>query len=455
MNRTSLLAVTAAVASASVVFGVLFLPHEVKPLDPAQAVAIAEAGCNAAKPDPEACARAGSMRLYSRDADGARTRAAKGLGVDPSNLHLLMLDAAISSFMGQAAEAREKYLAAEKAHPESGLPSANLALLALSTGDVPLADEAAERAVKADPSLSLAHHARARVLVAKGDDDAAIRELDIAVAKDRDAIDPRLEMADIFARQQKFDERLIVMKDVAKSAPRDVGVRVGLGQSYEMVGDLANAATELRAAAELAPDDPRVDLALGRVYLEERKPEFALARLRSAHEKMPARLEPKLLLASALGQTGARDEALALLDEVIGEKGADAPSILRARRQRSALYVELGRDDDALADVGAWLEADPSDGAMHERAAHILIDLKRYPEAAAHLEAARAAGSNTYAARLDQARVLAQLGKKEDAIGALESLSTSPEWNIQQVRAQSEFAPLLEEMRFRLLLEKQ
>ncbi len=55
---------------------------------------------------------------------------------------------------------------------------------------------------------------------------------------------------------------------------------------------------------------------------------------------------------------------------------------------------------------------------------------------------------------LDGARILAHGGHDEEALDALATLSSNGALDVQEVRAQPEFASLAQNPRFRLLLEK-
>ncbi|HVO32058.1 MAG TPA: tetratricopeptide repeat protein, partial [bacterium] len=412
-----------------------------------------EALCRRDPADASACAALGTAKLMSGELDAARELAARALKVSPDDLHARLLDAAIEQASGHPAAAKEKYEALEKIHPESGLPAANLSMLALEAHDLDGASAAAERAVQKDPRLGMAHAMRARILGVKGDRAGAERELELAVALDPGATETRLELADLYASESRGAARLKLLRETVMFSPDDPAAHLGYGQALEQSGDLNDAGNELRLAETLAPKDARIGLALARVRLEQGKPDFAVPRLKEILEAHPDSVEARLLFAAGLHAQGSDPEALEELDAILSRKDLRPEERSRALRTRARVQAGRGDSTAALADYGAILVADSSNGIARVERAHLLLDLGRYDEAERDLRAVNTKGYPTAQSMLDQARFFAHAGEDAAAVNTLRALLDAHRFDADQVRAQPELRRLEGNPDYRLLFE--
>lgn len=411
-----------------------------------------EAACARTPPDAEACAAAGTMRLMSGDTAGAAQLAGRALAQEPDNLHARLLDAGILSATGHEDEAKSRYEAMEKSFPHSGLPAANLAMLALSSGDIAGASTAVEAALAADPKLSMAHAVKARILEQKEQPKEAADEYLTATALDPAALQPRLELADLYARRQHLPEALDVLRETAQVFPDSPVVHYRLGRLLDDTGDADAAAEELRRADELAPGDPAAGLALASLRLRQGESDFALARLREILQKHPGLIEAEYLLAEGLFDQGDVPGARAQLDGIIATKDASDRELVPSYRLRSRVRAKEGNLEGALADLAWILARNPLDVVAHAATAHLLLDAGRYSEAKPHVEVASKSPPPFPASfMIDRARLFAHDGRTADAVAELRKLKEQGKLDPLQVKAQPELRALAGNSDYELL----
>lgn len=178
------------------------------------------------------------------------------------------------------------------------------------------------------------------------------------------------------------------------------------------------AATARRAFEEfvkLAPDSWQANLFLGDLARQRRAFGEALRRYQIAADKMPDALGAWLGLGTAYWETGDDANAVRYLEE----------ARKRSRTHVQVLYplghiaVKQGRDSDAVALLGECLRLAPDHLGAHAEIGKAYGHLRRWAEAARHLERAR--GIDTYGdIHFQLFKSLDALGRKSEAGQALE-----------------------------------
>lgn len=118
-------------------------------------------------------------------------------------------------------------------------------------------------------------------------------------------------------------------------------------QKYQATRDdgcLEKAATAARAAEDLHPDSPEVLLALGRVELEEGKPESAIERYTRAITLEPGRSDLWSQYGFALSRTGKDQEAVTAARKAVEL----APGYYRPYQMLGAIHFQKGRYTEAV-----------------------------------------------------------------------------------------------------------
>jgi adenylate cyclase len=106
-----------------------------------------------------------------------------------------------------------------------------------STGDGDNGSVAATRAIALDGNLAEAHAARAGILAATGDYEAAQGELEIAMRLDPDSVDVHREAARLRFHQQRFEDAIVHWEKVSAMVDTDYASGPLLITCYTALGD--------------------------------------------------------------------------------------------------------------------------------------------------------------------------------------------------------------------------
>ncbi|MCO5168804.1 MAG: protein kinase [Planctomycetes bacterium] len=182
-------------------------------------------------------------------------------------------------------------------------------LLRLDLKDAARARAALTRLTAAPGALG--HYARARLLLAAGDAEAAHPEASAALEARPDLDPARVLLAEVLLARGHAEAAVSQVDRAAAGPSGGEAVRV-LGVALLRLGDAVAAQQQALRAVELDPEDAAAHLLLGRARLALGEPVRALAALDRAHALRP--LDPEPLRAAAetarLGGDVARAEAL-------------------------------------------------------------------------------------------------------------------------------------------------
>lgn len=174
----------------------------------------------------------------------------------------------------------------------------------------------------------------------------------------------------------------------------DIGIRLGV---------LLDAEFLLETAAELAPENRRVQSDLANAYLRMQKFDAALQHTAQLVQNYPKRLDLAALHANALASSGHHDEALELYDYVLANSsGQNQLCVMRGHALKT-----VGRLDDAIASYRAGYEVRPSYGDAYWS----LANTKTYAFASFELESMRHWAIQTTTSMDDRVHLNFALGK--------------------------------------------
>ena len=176
------------------------------------------------------------------------------------------------------------------------------------------AEAAFRQAIELQPELEMAHRGLGLALRARGQDEAAVRELELATRLDPSDADAHYELAAAawaLSRQPAGSQRASgtgaqdyralaagEYKKLAALRPQDVSIRQILAELDLEAGRKEDALAEMQEAARAAPDDAATHVALGRVYFAQAEEEKAAAEYQKALQLNPKEGQAYL----ALGQ---------------------------------------------------------------------------------------------------------------------------------------------------------
>ena len=216
-------------------------------------------------------------------------------------------------------------------------------------------------------------------------------------------------------RTERYEESLRVMELLIKRQPANGASQKVIGLDHFMLGKIERAEEELKRATELAPQDAEAYYYLGRIYFTRNNLPAALATFQRAADLDPSSVKTF----NHLGQTY---EALVQYAEA-GAAYLRAIELEKHQPTKSewpyfnlgSLYLKQGRAAEAVDYLRQALTYNPAWSEGKARLAMALISLGKLPEALSLLEAAVQLDRSNADARYQYARLLARMGKQDEA----------------------------------------
>ncbi len=266
-------------------------------------------------------------------------------------------------------------------------------------------------------------------------------------------------MGEVYLSQGKLDEALEKFEQAVKLDARRGTNWSRIGFIHALKGNYSAAAEALEKALELNPKDFNALEQLGELSLKAGRLDEAVQRLESAAEAAPARSKAALYLRAAgvLDKAGRPADALALLERArvaVGDEPAvltelgdhlvaahrlqEAVEAYTAAAKREAkdptiwelvgeLHLKLGRPSDAEDAFNASLKVKDR-GVVHVALARLCLIRNDEPCARAELDKALATASGEELREtIDLADLLAEMGRKQDALKLLRTVSAEPD----------------------------
>lgn len=247
-----------------------------------------------------------------------------------------------------------------------------------------------QRITANDAKLPETHLALARAREAAGDNAGALAELDQALRIKPD-LEPAALMAAELQAESATDKSIEVLKRFLAKSPSSVNGHITLARLYLQKNDMQAARDEFEVLRKVAPNDPRVPLALGLTSLQGRSYDEAERYLKEylqMAEKSPA-ANPDIAyqyLAQIAEEKKDYATAISWLDKIEDGRLATA-----AQAKRGQLLARMGKLDDSQAVFGDLLSdaediSDPLQRAQRMTAIRqaevgALLEVKAYDRA--------------------------------------------------------------------------
>ncbi|MBA3295754.1 MAG: tetratricopeptide repeat protein, partial [Acidobacteria bacterium] len=242
--------------------------------------------------------------------------------------------------MGGYARAVERYAEYIELDDRSPRLLYKSALASFYLGEVSVSITALKKALAIDDRFAEGHYLLGVCLREAQQSAEAVKSLQRAVALQPALLQAREELADLYGRMGRNEERTRQLEALAALDPRSFR-EVTLGLGYARGGQLDRAVMRLGSAAERFPDDGLTHVALGRVWLE-----------RAANgDRVELRKALGALEAAVGSDSGS--EALTLLGRALLLSG----DVGRAEKILQQATARFPVDADAfyyLADVADW-----------------------------------------------------------------------------------------------------
>jgi tetratricopeptide (TPR) repeat protein len=182
---------------------------------------------------------------------------------------------------------------------------------------------------------------------------------------------------------QRWDAALEDYEKALDLNPADYELYVRKAKVLEKTGKPQEAISDLLFAEELNPDNPDIAYNLGNIYLGLNDTERALARYASALKQKPDFDDCWAAQADALAKANRTDEALESLNRAVACATQEPERFLL---RRGTLQQSMDRTDAALADFQAARDKDPNLALAWWGEAKVLAELGRVEEARTALE---------------------------------------------------------------------
>jgi len=284
----------------------------------------------------------------------------------------------------------------------------------------------------------------AEAALAAGRFPEAAEALSKAVRLDPDSPRPRLMLAYALWQSEQRDEAILVLRRLIERSPGNADAWFNLGNFYRAERQFQDAVRAFARAAQLQPGNAAARVNLAYVLVQSGRFDEAEVSVRSALEIFPDEADLLVNLAQIQRATQRSREAVATLDRCV----ALAPAHPGHRVTRALARLDLGEQDQALAELDGVIRDDPNAVDAHFGKASLLLSTGRY-----------AKGWREYLWRPPRARWFAASGKSfTTTTPTLEELHGKPviicgEQGLGDVLFFLRFAPPVERVAASLHLE--
>ncbi len=266
---------------------------------------------------------------------------------------------------GDAEAAIRGFEAALAAHPEDALAAYNLALAHLELGRREETTRWLERALEIDPDFRNAHYNLASLLAEDGRLVEAERHFRRAHEIDPNDAASHAAWAKTLVALGEREWAVAELESLLQHEPGNAEALVVRGIIEAQLGREMAAEASFRAAA--AGGSAEAHTELGRLLERTGRWREAEESYRAAVEREPQRIEAWQLLGNLLGQRGRFAEAAEVFERAV----ASAPDRTDLRRSQAMALLLAGNEGAAVAALEACLQRAPGDGPCAELLARV------------------------------------------------------------------------------------
>jgi Flp pilus assembly protein TadD len=204
-------------------------------------------------------------------------------------------------------------------------------------------------------------------------------------------------------------EAIAALQQAEQLGSNDLKIHTILATALDSTHDVADAATEWRAALAFDPESSSMLDSLSNDLLLANDFQGAIDLLETPRLLGQRTELQSANLATAYTKSGKLDQAVKVLREGLNT----APDSLALIHQLTAILVQLGRLDETATALELALTRHPDDALTHQALGVVLAQLKQLKGAKEHLERAIALGDDTPTVKENLARVLAALSAEK------------------------------------------
>jgi tetratricopeptide (TPR) repeat protein len=235
---------------------------------------------------------------------------------------------------GDIATALAELQAVVTASPQNPVAHYNLGRAHYMRGEAEQARQQFLKAIELKPDYIAPRLDLARLQVARGEYDGALKTAEQIVAIDKGNGNARLIQSAALMGQKKFSESRAKLEVMLKAYPGSPDVVFQLGVVNLAENKFKDAEDSFRRAYQLNPANPRGLLGLVETYMVQNKPDEALKILQAESDKAPNRVDLQVVLGNTAARTGKFDLAIQVFNHVL-------PQVDKGRAQGD-IYLRLG-----------------------------------------------------------------------------------------------------------------
>ncbi len=373
-----------------------------------------------------------ALRMGRVDEAAHQARQALALGPDDPDVlqtaagDLLVLADGDPTLLAEARGALETLLVLRPEDPDA---LQGLARLYLEQGDSRHGEEMLRRLAAAVPDSRPVANQLLRLMLQRGEKADATALLRDQVARDPGDLEQRLSLADLLSDGGDHAGAVAILRSASGDQAGEPDVQRRLAFELYRTGDVAGA-TALVDKLLAAGPDARLRLFRALLLEDQGKDDEALVELEKLHGELPGDPEVGLSLARMLARGDKRDEARALLQELLATLDGGGPERRGIADRVRLELAQLFAEEERWAEVLPLLDrVDGSESTTRAAATLLRVDALvgegHKEEALAQLVPSAGLVPNTLAAK--RAEVLLALGRDEEAASELAKLPTGPE----------------------------
>jgi tetratricopeptide (TPR) repeat protein len=215
-----------------------------------------------------------------------------------------------------------------------------------------------------------------------GEYTAAVPYLKQATTVDPQNLPFRLTLAHSCLRSEQYQCVLDVYKEILTLNAESAEADMLAGEALDEMKDKPGAIAQFRAAVKADPKMPEVHFGLGYLLWSQFQVDEAAKEFQAELENNPNHPQALTYLADSEMRLNHPEPAMVLLEKAI----AIDSKIQLAHLDLGTLYIDAGRNDDALRELKIAEQLDPNDQNVHFRLGRFYKSLGRNDEANAEFE---------------------------------------------------------------------
>ncbi len=301
----------------------------------------------------------GKLFLVSSDETSALEKAEKALALDAENVDARSLKAAVLLKIGDAAGAVEIARGVVAEDPANAEAVTVLATQKSQDGDFEGALAEIDKALEINPQIAVLQLLRIHALQRLGRETEILNAYAQLIENFPEEPAYRRVFTQELIRRDELAQAREQLEAIAGLEPENLDAKLNVVRIVNRIEGAQAAEATLRAFAQANPDDAKVQFALADFYVQEDDAESARALLDglAASENLDIAFQAKNKIAVLLLKDGERDQARALIDEILAADERNTAALIK----RAALQIDDAQYDQAVVNLRSALDNSPDE----------------------------------------------------------------------------------------------